>query len=676
MAKKHEMIAQSWGTLEELLLACAVNRHGTSNWDSITMDVKNRTSALPFLTPQHCIEKFNDLRQRFMLRYDAESADITNLVPMVNELRRIRIEELRREVQRHDASILSLELKVKRLEEKRDESLKEEADMEREKKPSLEKFVRKSFTGSDSDDCDRRYFNQSYSSEKNEKELVSAKQKIGGNDTIEAQDEKIKLELNLLEDKFEIGLVQTGSKPGVKWDWSCNVNVGHDGNEDQTMSREKISNSETKRINQGCAEFEEPNELQESVKQGTTKQSSDVQSSASLSRKKKQHTRSSDLGTRGGSSGSGEPDDYDEVSLTTKQGLAIKSELLARLLKIIRSNRLGSMFERPTRSQESERYRNLIRQHMDLQMVQSRLERGDYSDCPLKFFRDLLLLFNNAIIFCRKSSREYGAAQELRGVVLKELTNKIQWRQPVAGETEPEQESASFSKTNKSLTMIACGKCNYFKMITENNDRNGNRRDGEVKNKQKLNGSKIDGSFANTDDMGIRKKQTQDGSVSGFTKLRRSNRNTDLKHELGANELSSHDSLDLKLDKSDRKERHGRLVTSFLKRMNYYLPGEETDDEYDVDHGYEDEDTDYEVEEKEENSKERNARRDRVTRSSRDNGVREKTVKPKRSGGRPLKTQASSTSESLLFGTGRSRRNNGDSEVAGNGGRPRKRTRR
>ncbi|KAK9983506.1 hypothetical protein SO802_033031 [Lithocarpus litseifolius] len=53
---------------------------------------------------------------------DDESSRITE------ELRRIRVEELKREVQRCDNSIMSLELKLKRLKEERDWSLKEETE--------------------------------------------------------------------------------------------------------------------------------------------------------------------------------------------------------------------------------------------------------------------------------------------------------------------------------------------------------------------------------------------------------------------------------------------------------------------------------------------------------------------------------------------------------------------
>ncbi|KAM1715094.1 hypothetical protein ACFX12_025620 [Malus domestica] len=34
MTGEHETSAQPWGTLEERLLVCVINRHGTQSWDS------------------------------------------------------------------------------------------------------------------------------------------------------------------------------------------------------------------------------------------------------------------------------------------------------------------------------------------------------------------------------------------------------------------------------------------------------------------------------------------------------------------------------------------------------------------------------------------------------------------------------------------------------------------
>lgn len=103
MAREHETSVQPWGTLEELLLACAVNRHGTKSWDSIAMEVQNRTSSA-FLTPENCRHKFDDLKRRFMMsgKDDDEKSSST----MVDQLKKIRMDELRREVRRRNDSIV------------------------------------------------------------------------------------------------------------------------------------------------------------------------------------------------------------------------------------------------------------------------------------------------------------------------------------------------------------------------------------------------------------------------------------------------------------------------------------------------------------------------------------------------------------------------------------------
>ncbi|KAL2923840.1 snRNA-activating protein complex subunit 4-like protein, partial [Bienertia sinuspersici] len=104
-----------WGTLEELLLACAVHRYGTNSWDSIAKELQNRTT-LPHFTPLICQQKFRDLKRRFADE-EARNAGETDAIPCLDELRRLRVAELRRELQRYDLSIVSLQLKVKKLKE-------------------------------------------------------------------------------------------------------------------------------------------------------------------------------------------------------------------------------------------------------------------------------------------------------------------------------------------------------------------------------------------------------------------------------------------------------------------------------------------------------------------------------------------------------------------------------
>lgn len=104
MDRKHEMSVQPWGTLAELLLVCAVSRHGTNNWDSIAMELQNRTFTFS-PTPQNCEDKFHILQRRFNFESPNDDESVS-LIPMVDELRRLRVEELRREVRLCDVSIL------------------------------------------------------------------------------------------------------------------------------------------------------------------------------------------------------------------------------------------------------------------------------------------------------------------------------------------------------------------------------------------------------------------------------------------------------------------------------------------------------------------------------------------------------------------------------------------
>lgn len=121
-----------WGTWEELLLACAVNRYGTTNWDSVALEIQKRhssssttTSSSLLLTPCNCQIKYLELTRRFFSKInppnksdaDEEEDDVVGVgagitaaadesVPLLEELRKLRVAELRREVERYDLSIV------------------------------------------------------------------------------------------------------------------------------------------------------------------------------------------------------------------------------------------------------------------------------------------------------------------------------------------------------------------------------------------------------------------------------------------------------------------------------------------------------------------------------------------------------------------------------------------
>ncbi|KAL6655342.1 hypothetical protein ACP70R_006168 [Stipagrostis hirtigluma subsp. patula] len=139
VSPESEAGGEIWGTLEELLLACAVSRHGTASWDSVATEVQTRSplAARPGLTPHSCRLRFRHLHRRFSVAASggeeaevegaAEDPDASAAEGWVDELRRLRVAELRRDVERCDLSIGTLQSKVKRLREERERSVSGEA---------------------------------------------------------------------------------------------------------------------------------------------------------------------------------------------------------------------------------------------------------------------------------------------------------------------------------------------------------------------------------------------------------------------------------------------------------------------------------------------------------------------------------------------------------------------
>uniref|UniRef100_A0A7C9DWX8 Myb-like domain-containing protein n=1 Tax=Opuntia streptacantha TaxID=393608 RepID=A0A7C9DWX8_OPUST len=87
----------SWGTWEELILGGAVLRHGSHNWDAVALEVQARTLYPCLFTPQVCKAKYEDLQAR----YSGSSS-------WFEELRKRRVEELRRALEKSEDSIGSL----------------------------------------------------------------------------------------------------------------------------------------------------------------------------------------------------------------------------------------------------------------------------------------------------------------------------------------------------------------------------------------------------------------------------------------------------------------------------------------------------------------------------------------------------------------------------------------
>ncbi|XP_058203939.1 uncharacterized protein LOC131318149 [Rhododendron vialii] len=379
----------TWTTWEELLLACAVKRHGTKDWGSVAMELQARSSLSLLFTSQVCKNKYDDLRRRFT---EKETDDVVDTIPWLEELRKLRVSELKQEVHRYDLSIQSLQLKVKSLEEERERSLKENENDDGE--PDLGKNLEERSANEKNDDArapelavgdvsdrENRSFNESCS---------TANRPAG------------------LEGRAEPEPVGTsGFKPDPVSSDSKPASEDSYNDSSSTVAAKQAAAAKVSREKKG-GELAGLRDSVEGSKDGV-KESSDVQSSASLTRKRRREKEVS---------GGGKP----VVSPATIKREGVKSEPLVGLLDIIRSHKHGSMFERRLEYQiHRDEYKNMVRTHMDLETIRTRLENGSYSYCTTKFYRDLLLLFTNAIVFFPRASIESVTAHELRDLVLEEV---------------------------------------------------------------------------------------------------------------------------------------------------------------------------------------------------------------------------------------------------------------
>lgn len=229
----------------------------------------------------------------------------------------------------------SLELKVKRLEEERERSLKEKEEDDLERLDSRNNKKKNNLGG---DDGVTGAGDGETSSEN--RGVGGARSKSGddGSESCDRENRSFNESNSTSQKRSDLqrnGVVSGKSEPGPE------------------PERNKSDRAESERK---AEEREEGGGGGNDVARGenSAKQSSEAQSSMSLSRRKRRRVGGG--GGRGSSSGE-EPEEEveeaegDEVSPATKRLSAIKSEPFVKLLRIIRSHRLGSVFQRRLRSQ-------------------------------------------------------------------------------------------------------------------------------------------------------------------------------------------------------------------------------------------------------------------------------------------------------------------------------------
>ncbi|URE29524.1 BROMO [Musa troglodytarum] len=383
----------AWGTWEELLLACAVSRHGTRRWDSVSMEIQSRTAASHLVTPQGCRQRFRDLQRRFGAGGDNDGSDADPDppadVPWLEELRRLRVAELRGELERCDLSIGSLQSKVKRLQEDRDRS------------------VRDGESGEGKPDGDAK--EEGGSPKSTPGSLAGDPIQSGGAsgpscEQSNSTDPKQKSGEGLWEAEKEAADPSTEGNEKMD-EGSYNGSTGSPAAEAAARSHAMGESGESIAESKGGG----------GGGGGEGEESSDVQSSASLSRSRRRKVVPD---------GGGEEPEAGDASILNERAAA-ESQPLVSLLRIIRSDEYGPVFERRLGSQDCVRYRSLIRHHVDLEMVRAKLDRleSGCSYATAEFFRDMLLLCTNAVVFYAKGSPEAVAAVNLRRLLAKEMTS-------------------------------------------------------------------------------------------------------------------------------------------------------------------------------------------------------------------------------------------------------------
>ncbi|PIN19752.1 hypothetical protein CDL12_07576 [Handroanthus impetiginosus] len=355
----------AWGTWEELILGGAVLRHGTRDWNVVASELRARTLYPNVFTPEVCKAKYEDLQKRY-----------SGSMAWFEEVRKRRVAELKRELARSEDSIGSLESKIKSLEAEKQNS--NPAD---------------------------------YGSSQTESPLLVFNSEGTGSSTKE-----------LSKDENSAGSFTKDTRTRTSWlceqhdremerDARPDISVSVSSEQDKDISIEKLTEAGygqgvTIRKRRGQRKRKDCNRT---VKEGSVGESDNLGSSNVVSTPQKEaSTNDSDQIIRDSSM-----NDHNEGSHS------VKRNNLMELFQSVARSESASVFRHRMDSQKRARYRKVIRQHMDMGTIRSRIV-GQSIKSAKELFRDLLLLANKALVFYSRRTREYKSALALRNLVMKE----------------------------------------------------------------------------------------------------------------------------------------------------------------------------------------------------------------------------------------------------------------
>ncbi|XP_011002322.1 PREDICTED: muscle M-line assembly protein unc-89-like isoform X3 [Populus euphratica] len=472
----HLQNQQSWGTWEELLLASAVKRHGFKNWDSVALELQTKT-CLPHLltTAQICQQKYLDLNRRFnttttnnLHHNHTPEEDIQD-----EEQNNISTDIINNNIvsvpwleELRKLRVAELKQEVKKLEEERERSV-QEGDGNTEK-PDLkpDRLRNEGEPGKPG----------SVSGEESDREDRSVNE---SNSTASGGGEEAVAKLEGVEP------VQGGS-----------------GEPDPV-----VSGSNRKAMDEGGgggSGGDESCEYGDSVTQLSSE-------SLSSGRKRKGSERKEEVSVTGG-----------------EETVAVKSEPVVGFLEMIRAHRNGSLFESLLESQEMGVYKDMIRQHMDLEAIQTKLEQGSYSPSNLLFFRDLLLLFNNALVFFPKHSVESLTAHKIRSLVMDEMRKDTQKSDstvvpeniPSQPKRELERSDSLLAKHKSTIPIIVCRKRSSISAKPSSSSL-GQKIEQQQSNENNL----VNDLKPPAVEQGLLKMKSEEKPVTGARSTRRGNKN-------------------------------------------------------------------------------------------------------------------------------------------------------
>ncbi|KAF5728655.1 putative Bromodomain 4 [Tripterygium wilfordii] len=369
-------VIKRWGTWEELLLGGAVIRHGTRDWEVVAAEVRARTVCPYTFTPEVCKAKYEALQRRFSGRKS-----------WFEELRKQRMAELREALEQSDDSIGSLETKLKSL--KAEKGYNHNVDIDSSETISLVPFQKSDGVESTSREPSRDELSVGSFTHDMRTNLSHECQ-------IPAAVSPEESETNQSSQFFKKGKV---SSIGTLVENVGGIQVGG-----------SVRKKRGRRKRKDCSKEGSVGENEHLVL-------ADV---ASVSRCQQDST-----GQVGLNAGSSSAQNAGSSSINQKLDSGKDSfHDLVGLFNSIAESEGASTFHHRLDGQKRGRYKKMIRRHMDLDTIKSRIvSRLILSRKEL--FRDLLLITNNALVFYSKNTRGYKSASLLRELVSKTMRQQL-----------------------------------------------------------------------------------------------------------------------------------------------------------------------------------------------------------------------------------------------------------